>query len=507
MNFLVTGLNHRNAPVELREQVAITAEDLPDALAALRQWPGVRECMILSTCNRVELFTACGEQPPDLHGFLAQRFPVNAQDLRAHLYQFRDAEAVRHLFRVGASLDSMVVGEPQILGQVKEAYAAARSAGVVGSELERLLQSTFSVAKRVRTDTAIGSTSVSIASIAVDLALKIFGSLAGKKVLLVGAGKMGELAARHLLAQGAGSIMVSNRTLARAERLAQMFGGQVMPFEQLLERADQADILITSTGSHEFVFRREDGVRMLRRRRGRPMCFIDIAVPRDVDPAMNRVDGVFLYDIDDLQNVAAANLADRSREAASAERMVQNEVEQFARRAHVVDAVPTLRALRGHAEALRQAELRRAGRLESFTAEQRETVEALTRGLMNKFLHAPTQALRAAAQDGDDERLLLLRQVFQLAESGEAVDGVPAPGASGGLHGAQALDTAAARETVREDSDSEGKPGQPVYAAKHTAGESVLKLQPGEHQAGAAPDKLLEAAELELPGIRGEGRS
>ena len=415
MRFLAAGLNHRNAPVELREQVAMTPDDLPQALAALRAWPGVRECMVLCTCNRVELFVAYGAEVPDLAGFLAARFPVSAAALRAHLYQFRDAEAVRHLFRVAASLDSMVVGEPQILGQVKGAFAAAREAGVVGPALLRLVQSAFSAAKRVRTETAIGSSSVSIASVAVDLALKIFSSLAGKRVLLVGAGKMGELAARHLLKQGASSMTVTNRTLARAERLAQSFAGRVLPYEQLLDKADGYDILITSTGSHEFVFRREDAARFLHRRRGKPMFFIDIAVPRDVDPEANKVDGVILYDIDDLQGVAASHLADRSREAAEAERMVQAEVAQFSRQAQVLDAVPTLVALQGSVEAMRQEAVRRA-RLEGLSPEQREAVEALTRGLANKFLHAPLQALRAAAKDGDAERLALLRETFHLPE-------------------------------------------------------------------------------------------
>jgi glutamyl-tRNA reductase len=415
MRFLVTGLNHRHAPVELREKVAFTPDDLSVALAALREAPHVREAMILSTCNRVELIVAYGEHAPDLSEFLVQRFPVSAEELRAHLYNYSDADAVRHLFRVGASLDSMVVGEPQILGQVKEAFAAARAAGTVGPELDRLLQAALSVAKRVRSETKIGASSVSIASVAVDLALKIFGSLTGKRVLLVGAGKMGELAARHLLAHGAGSITVANRTEARAERLAQSFGGRVLPFADLLAKADQADIVITSTGAHAFVFRREDGARFLQRRRGRPMFFIDIAVPRDIEPEMNRVDGVFLYDIDDLQSVSSANLADRSREAAEAEALVSSEVEHFGRRLQVLDAVPSLMALQGSVEAMRQAELRRASaRLAALTPAQREMVESLTRGIANKFLHAPMQALRAAAHDGDSERLDLLRAAFQL---------------------------------------------------------------------------------------------
>ncbi len=423
MRFLLAGLNHRNAPVELREQVAITGDALPAALAALRAEPGVREAMILSTCNRVELLAAYGERPPDLGSFLARRFPVNERDLRAHLYQFRDGEAVRHLFRVASSLDSMVVGEPQILGQVKEAYRAAQTAGVAGRELDRLLQATFAAAKRVRAETGIAASSVSIASVAVELALKVFGELAGKQVLLVGAGKMGELAARHLLGRGASSITVANRTEARAERLARTFGGRVLPFARLLDEADAADIVITSTGSHELVFRREDGQRFLQRRRGRPMFFIDIAVPRDVDPEMNRVDGVFCYDIDDLQSVATANLAGRGREAALAERLVEEEVAEFARRAQRLDAVPALIALRDQTEAMRQAEMRRmAGRLGSLTPAQHEALEALTRGLAKKFLHAPMQALRSAAEDGDAERLSLLESTFHLEGAAVRVD-------------------------------------------------------------------------------------
>ncbi len=414
---LLAGLNHRNAPVELREKVAMAAEDLPAALRALRAWPHVTEAVILSTCNRVELLVSYATEAPDLAAFFLARFPASAPQLRAYLYQYRDEEAVRHLFRVASSLDSMVVGEPQILGQVKEAFAAARAAGTVGRELEALLQSTFAIAKRVRSETAIAASSVSIASVAVDLALKIFGSLGGKRVLLVGAGKMGELAARHLLAHGASSISVSNRTLARAERLAQGFGGRVVPYGELLAQADHADIVITSTGSHGFIFHREDGAQLLQRRRGRPMFFIDIAVPRDVDPEMNRVDGVFLYDIDDLQKVADANMLDRSREAAGAERLVEAGVEQFSRRTQMVDAVPTLLALQGSVEAIRQTELRRAApRLQGLTAAEREAVEALTRGMASKFLHAPIQAFRAAAQAGDEDRLTSLRSTFNLPE-------------------------------------------------------------------------------------------
>ncbi len=415
MRLVLAGLNHRTAPLELRERVAITPNELPAALASLRGLHGVREAAILSTCNRVELVAVCEENAPELVKWLAQRCQAPEPELREHLYSLRDQEAVRHLFRVAASLDSMVVGEPQILGQVKEAFRAAHAAGAAGRELDRLLQATIGAAKRVRNETGIAGSSVSIASVAVDLALKIFGSLHGKRVLLVGAGKMGELAARHLLARGAGSITVANRTRERAERLAQSFHGRVLAWERLLAEADEADIVISSTGSHEPVFRRDDGARFAQRRRGRPMFFIDIAVPRDVDPEMNRVDGVFVYDIDDLQKVADAHLLDRGREAARAERLIDAEVDEWVRRGQAVDVVPALVALQGSVEAMRQAELRRAaGQLVSFTPEQLEVVESLTRGFANKVLHGPMRALKEAAREGDKDRVELLRGAFGL---------------------------------------------------------------------------------------------
>ncbi len=426
MKFLLAGINHKTAPVELREQLAISSDRLAEATRSLLAHPGVSEAMIVSTCNRVEVLAAYREALPDMAAFFDAHFAVSPAELRPHLYQHRDAEAVRHLYRVASSLDSMVVGEPQILGQVKESYTVARTLGAVRKELDRLLQSAFAVAKKVRTETLIGSSSVSIASVAVDLSRKIFGSLEGRRVLLVGAGKMGELAARHLLQQGASSILITNRTEERALRLARTFGGTVLPFGELLARAGEADIVITSTGSSDFLFRREHGQQLLHKRRGRPMFFVDIAVPRDVDPEMNRVDGVFLYDIDDLQTVALANMADRSREALSAERIIADEVARFAQRSAALDVVPALVGLQQTVEAMRQAELRRAqARLQGLTAEQLAAVDALTRGIANKFLHLPLQALREAAQQGDASRLEVLRETFHLeAEPQPVVNGV-----------------------------------------------------------------------------------
>jgi glutamyl-tRNA reductase len=415
MNLILLGINHNTAPIEVRERLAIPTDRLADATRTLIHQPGIREGLILSTCNRVELLTL---QDGDTIGpevdqtsllrFLHEYFAVPPSDIQPHLYEFREREAVRHLFRVASSLDSMVVGEPQILGQVKESYAIAREVGAVSSTLEGLLQRAFTVAKKVRSETQIGSSSVSIASVAVDLARKIFGSLQGKTILLVGAGKMSELAARHLIQQGASKILVANRTLARAEKVAAEFSSaavqtEAIPFDALYDQAARADIVITSTGAPQKIFERSHGQHFLHSRRNRPMFFIDIAVPRDVDPRINEVEGCFVYDIDDLQQVATANLADRSREAANAETIVSREVDKYQQRLQSRDAVPAILALQQNAEQLRQAELARSqSKLASLTPAQREAVEALTRSLTAKLLHPQLTALRRSMEQLDN---------------------------------------------------------------------------------------------------------
>ena len=413
MTLALIGVNHKTAPIALRERVAISRDDLPETTRALADTPGVVECMIVSTCNRVEILAAVEDPEVQLTGFLSDHFGIDPSVLGPHLYEYRDQEAVRHLFRMAASLDSMVVGEPQILGQVKEAFAAARAAATVGGQLEHLLQSAFAAAKRARSETGIGSNSVSIASVAVDMARKIFGSLQGRTVFLVGAGKMSEIAARHLVQQGAGAILVTNRTHERARRMAEEFQGsvvpQVVPFEQVYEAAGSADIVISSTGAPHHIFRREHGLVFLHRRRNRPMFFIDIAVPRDVDPEMNKLDGIFVYDIDDLQQVAAAHMEERSRQAIDAETLIASEVERFSQHQRTVNVAPAIVALQRKAEEIRQAEIQRIhARLGTLTPEQAAAVEALTRGLVNKFLHPPMQALKQAAREGDAARLDVL---------------------------------------------------------------------------------------------------
>ena len=415
MTLAVLGVNHKTAPIGVRERIAISRDALPEVTRALATEPGVTECMIISTCNRVELVAAVDSPEVDLGGFLSRHFGLENSVLAGHLYTHVDQEAVRHLFRVASSLDSMVVGEPQILGQVKEAFAAGHAAGTVGSELEHLLQGAFAAAKKVRTETEIGSNSVSIASVAVELAQRIFGSLQGRTVLMVGAGKMSELAARHLKQQGAGTILVANRTLERAQRMAENFNGRVIPFDDLYRTASEADIVITSTGAPHPLFRPEHGQAFMHRRRNRPMFFIDIAVPRDVDPAMNKLEGLFVYDIDDLQQVAASHMAERRSIAVDAEALVESEVERFHQRRRTVNVAPAIVALQRQAEELRQAEIQRMhARLGTLSADQLAAVEALTRGLVNKFLHPPMQALKQAARDNDSTRIEALCETWSL---------------------------------------------------------------------------------------------
>jgi glutamyl-tRNA reductase len=426
MRFQLIGVNHNSAPVEMRERLAIPESRLPDACRDLTAHPGIEEGMVISTCNRVELVTHTTNGAADLRGFLREHFQVKADELDPHLYEYREKDAVRHVFRVASSLDSMVVGEAQILGQVKEAYATARAVGAVRAQLEQLFTRAFAVAKRVRTETAVGSSSVSIASVAVELAKKIFGTLNGKTVFIVGAGKMSELAARHLMAHGCAAIFVSNRTYDRAVGLAHRFNGEAIKFDDLYDTCDRADIVITSTGSPHPIFRREHGEQFLARRKNRPMFFIDIAVPRDVAPEMGKLDGIFTYDIDDLQQAVSSHVADRRKEAERAEAIVTNEVEnfeaRFEARLHTLDVVPTIVSLQDHLETIRQAEIDRVrGRLGPLSPEQEIAVEALTRGIISKVMHTPITTLKTAAREAEATTVIeVVRRLFNLREKEKA---------------------------------------------------------------------------------------
>lgn len=419
MNILLTGLNHKTAPVDLRERLSIPEGELPSITEQVLAIPGVQEALILSTCNRVEILVAHRSSPggesagPDLAAFLEQHFGLAGTALRDHLYHHREVEAVRHIFRVACSLDSLVLGEPQILGQVKAAYNSAKENGAVGSSLERLLQDTFALAKRVRTETEIGASPVSISTVAVDLARRIFGELDGKRVMLLGAGKMSELAARHLAQHGAGRILVANRTFARAESLAQKFGGRAVEFDSVFAIPDPPDILITSTGASRPIVTVDHIQQFLQRRRRKPVLLIDIAVPRDVEPEVNRLEGAFLYDIDDLQSVASSNLVDRKRQAELAEEMVAAEALRFDQKRRALEIGPLIAEMQHTIEQLCQAEMKRvAPRLQSLSKDQQAAVKMLARGLTNKFLHLPMHALRNAAQSGDVEAVHAIRAAF-----------------------------------------------------------------------------------------------
>jgi glutamyl-tRNA reductase len=430
MSFHLIGVNHKSAPVEVRERLAIPDSRLPDALKRLTHHPGVDEGLILSTCNRVELLAQTRNGGADLRSFLRDYFQLDDSSLDPHFYEYHEQDAVRHLFRVASSLDSMVLGEAQILGQVKEAYATARAVGAVQSQLDLLLTRAFAVAKRVRSETEVGSSAVSVASVAVELAKKIFGSLSGKHVYLVGAGKMSELAARHLMAHGAESIFVSNRTYDRAIRLAHKFNGQAIEFSRLHDTCDRGDIVITSTGSPRAIFRREHGEMFLSRRKNRPMFFIDIAVPRDVDPEMNKLDGIFVYDIDDLQQAVASHVADRQKEAERADDIINIEVERFHARLQTLEVVPTIVSLQDHLETIRQAEIDRVrGRLGQLSPDQELAVDALTRGIVNKIMHTPISTLKTAARESEATTIVeVVRRLFNLegkktAKSGDGSGG------------------------------------------------------------------------------------
>jgi glutamyl-tRNA reductase len=419
MKFHITGLNHRTAPVEVRERLAFSESALPAALVALKSCPGFLEGVILSTCNRVEVALAsddASDPTVEVERFLAAAKSVPRESLAPHLYHYDGDEAIRHLFRVASSLDSMVVGEPQILGQLKGAFQTAKAAGSIDGFLEALFARAFSVAKRVRSETEIGQSAVSVSYAAVELAREIFGSLAGRAVLLVGAGKMSELAARHLRRAGADRILVTNRTPERAREMAALFDGTIIAYEAFTGALPEVDIVITSSAAPHYILRCEDMTRVLHARRNRPMFLIDIAVPRNIDPAINKLDNVFLYDIDDLGRVVETNRQDRLKEAAEAESIIAEEVDRMVERLRTREMVPVIVSLQEQLEQIRLTEIERLRpRLGALTPRQEEALEALTRGIINKIAHAPISELRRQAANPHGLHIVeTIRKVFRL---------------------------------------------------------------------------------------------
>lgn len=414
------GLNHRSAEVDIREKFAL-AEPIPAVQKLLASTSAIREALVLSTCNRVE-FLAVGRTSEDVTGRIVDIWSgICGQPpelLTSKVYAHKGLDAVTHVFTVAASLDSMVMGEPQILGQMKDAYRAAVTGGTAKVIVNRLLHKSFSVAKRVRTETGIGSCAVSISYAAVELAKKIFGSLSDKSVMLVGAGEMAELAATHLLNAGVSNISVANRTFERGQELATRFHGRAVHFYELFDALNETDIVITSTGSPQVIIRAKDMKPVLKKRKQRPMFFIDIAVPRDVDPDVNSLDNVFLYDIDDLKDVVEENMAQRREEAQKARAIVEEEVHKFGIWLKSLELTPTITDLLEQGEAVAQRELKRSFKQLGVhdTPETREVLERLALSLSRKIFHEPIVFLKRRSLEEDSARqfIHLTRRLFNL---------------------------------------------------------------------------------------------
>ncbi|AYN93500.1 glutamyl-tRNA reductase [Pseudomonas sp. LTJR-52] len=417
MAFLALGINHKTASVDVRERVAFTPEQMVEALRQLCRETLSREAAILSTCNRSELYLEMEQPLPDnVLAWLAHYHHLSLDELRACAYIHEDDEAVQHMMRVASGLDSMILGEPQILGQMKSAYAVAREAGTVGPLLGRLFQATFNTAKSVRTDTAIGENPVSVAFAAVSLARQIFSDLNRSQALLIGAGETITLVARHLYEQGVKRIVVANRTLERASHLAEQFGAHTILLADIPEELPNSDIVISSTASQLPILGKGAVERALKQRKHKPMFMVDIAVPRDIEPEVSELDDVYLYTVDDLHEVITENLKSRQGAAQAAEKLVLAGVDEFMHRLRELAAVDVLRAYRQQAEQMRDDELVRAQRQLANGVAPDQVLAALARSLTNKLLHAPSVQLKKLSAEGRIDALALAQELFALDE-------------------------------------------------------------------------------------------
>ena len=419
-DIILIGINHKTAPVELRECIAFSEDESASALQTLSRKPHIKELLLFSTCNRVEVLVVTENKREAIDStkdYIAEVNKIPRQAFEDSLYIHEGDEAVRHVFRVASSLDSMVVGEPQILGQVKDAYRLATEAKVSGVILNRLLHRTFFVAKRIRTETGIGGHAVSISYAAVELGRKIFGSLEGKNVLLVGAGEMAELAVEHLIRNKVGDIYVANRTFENGVELARRFNGQALRFEEIADCLKVVDIIISSTGSPDFVITRDQVKGVIRIRRNRPIFFIDIAVPRDIDPQVNRLSNSYVYDIDDLQGVIDENIEDRQKEAIKGERIVDEAVIQFRDWSASLEVVPTIVALRNKLESIAETEIKKTLQSNKIPESGAQAIKKMADSLINKILHNPTMFLKKNSMTGDKSNHIdLVRKLFKLDE-------------------------------------------------------------------------------------------
>ncbi len=405
MKVLVVGLNHKTADIEVREKVAFDGPKLGEGLLRLRGLPEIEEAMILSTCNRVELYANVKDPvqaSESIKTFLSEFHDVNRELLDKSLYIYDDINAVRHIFRVASSLDSMVIGEPQILGQVKDAFEMALEKKTTGILLNRLMKKTISTAKKVRTETRIAENAVSISFAAVELAKKIFTNLSGKVSMLLGAGEMAELAARHLISNGVKEVIVVNRTYERACELARDFNGRPVKFDGFLQEMVRTDIVICSTGASRYVLMKDQMQKMMKERKQRPVFIIDISVPRNIDPEINALDNVYLYDIDDLQGIVDTNMFERKKEAEKAEKIIEEEIEPFFKWQSSLDSVPTIVALRNKAEEIKREELTKLlYKIPELKEKEKEAIEYMAAAIINKLIHPPTAALKEDSEDRD----------------------------------------------------------------------------------------------------------
>lgn len=426
MNLVIVGLNHKTSPVEIREKLSFPAQTISEPLKKLTGHYGLNEGVILSTCNRVEVLAITSDMEKgvwQIKRFLADFHSIPLEKLDEHLYVHCGEAAVKHLLRVAAGLDSMVVGEPQILGQVKDSYSYAVEHNTAGVIVNKLYHKVFQVAKRIRTETKIGESAVSISFAAVELARKIFGDLSGKTVMLIGAGEMAELAAKHLINNGIKEIIVANRTYEKAVELVKGFGGTAIMFREFAHYLKNADIVIASTGATTFIIKPDMVQEVMRERKQKPMFYIDISVPRNIDPLVNNIDNAYVYDVDDLQGVVSSNIAERNKEAEAAERIIVEEIDNFYRWIKSLDVVPTIIALRQTCDQIRKAELARSlPSLSALTEKDQKVLEAMTSAIVNKILHHPVTHLKKEANKVEGDLYIdTIRKLFDLTVDEQAV--------------------------------------------------------------------------------------
>lgn len=424
MNLIIVGLSHKTAPIEIREKLSFPAQTIGEPLNRFCQLDGINEGVILSTCNRVEIFAVTRDIENGLwqtKKFLSDYHNIPLDKLDEHLYTYTSEDAVKHLFKVATGLDSMVLGEPQILGQVKEAYGYALLHRTTGIIMHKLFHKTFSVAKRIRTETKIGSNAVSISYAAVELAKKIFGTLEGKSVMLIGAGEMAELAATHLISNGVQKILVSNRTYEKAIELAKAFNGTAIMFREFTHYLKEVDIIIASTAAPKFIITPEQVEGVINERKNRSMFFIDISVPRNIDPLINNIPNIYLYNIDDLQGVVEANLKERSKEAKAAEIIIDEERDSFYKWVKSLDVVPTIAALKKKLENIRKTELDKALSVTTNLQEKDiKIIDAMTKAIINKIAHDPVIHLKKEANKVEgDFYIEAARKLFDLDTEAE----------------------------------------------------------------------------------------